>query len=53
MGTWQEIYSPQKSWDPEVVAPEPVLEVLQEEALAEGAMIVVCAAAAPPPSRGA
>jgi hypothetical protein len=38
--------------EPEV-APEPVPEVVQEEALAEGAMIVVRAAAAPPPSRGA
>jgi hypothetical protein len=35
------------------VAPEPMLEVVREEAPAEGAMITVRAAAAPPPSRGA
>jgi hypothetical protein len=38
--------------EPEV-APEPVPEVVQEEAPAEGAMIVVRAAVAPPPSHGA
>jgi hypothetical protein len=38
--------------EPEV-APEPVPEVVQEEAPAEGAMITVCAAVAPPPSHGA
>jgi hypothetical protein len=38
--------------EPEV-APEPVPEVVQEEALVEGAMIAVQAAAAPSPSRGA
>jgi hypothetical protein len=38
--------------EPEV-APEPLLEVVQEEAPAEGAMIAVRAAVAPPPSRGA
>jgi hypothetical protein len=38
--------------EPEV-APEAVLEVVQEEAPAEGAMITVHAVAAPPPSRGA
>jgi hypothetical protein len=32
------------------VAPEPVTEVVQEEALVEGAMIAVRAAAAPLPS---
>jgi hypothetical protein len=35
------------------VASEVVLEVVQEEALAERAMITVREAAAPPPSRGA
>jgi hypothetical protein len=35
------------------VASEPMLEVVREEAPAEGAMIVVRAAVAPPPSRGA
>jgi hypothetical protein len=38
--------------EPEL-APEPVLEVVQEEALAEGAMNVVRVVAAPLPSRGA
>jgi hypothetical protein len=38
--------------EPEV-ALEPVTEVVQEEAPTEGAMITVCAAVAPPPSRGA
>jgi hypothetical protein len=35
------------------VVPEPVLEVVQDEAPAEQAMIVVHTTAAPPPSRGA
>jgi hypothetical protein len=38
--------------EPEV-APEPVPEVVREEAPAEGAMITVRAAVVPPPSRGA
>jgi hypothetical protein len=38
--------------EPEV-APKAVPEVVQEEALAEGAMITIHAAVAPPPSRGA
>jgi hypothetical protein len=38
--------------EPEV-APEPVPEVVLEEAPVEGAMITVRAAVAPPPSRGA
>jgi hypothetical protein len=38
--------------EPEV-ASEPVLEVVREEAPAEGAMIAVCAAAVPLPSHGA
>jgi hypothetical protein len=40
------------SEEPEV-APEPVLEVVRDEAPAKGAMITVRTAAAPPPSRGA
>jgi hypothetical protein len=38
--------------EPEV-APGPVPKVVREEAPVEGAMITVCMAVAPPPSRGA